>query len=467
MAKRISIMLIAVLCVGAFVLSAGCIGGQQNLDGTSWRVTGFSDGAAPASVISLTFSADGSAGGSGGVNAYSASYTTDPAKGALTFTQPVSTLMAGPQNYMNDESRYFTTLATVTGYKVENGNLILTGSDGATLLTFAPALSDTTWELVSYTPYSTGQLTGTIGTVTLNLGKDDRYSANSGINQLTGTWSQNGTALTISEPASTRMTGTPRLETQEAYYKLLLPSATGYYFSMGQLFLTDAEGKIILTYKKPLADSGWTLIRINGAEPYSGARAVTLNLNADGTAAGTAPVNSYSGQWSVSGADSIALDNIATTLMAGLDPNANSYETEFLAILNNVTTYALGGNGLTLSADDGKTLEFVANPENIIKSYTWTLAGNNAVTFRVAEDSTVSGQAQVNTYRGPAVFTAPDGISMGPFITTRMSGTAKQNSDETAYLAALESAKTCDINDGQLVLKNAAGTAVLTFNPQL
>lgn len=466
MAKHLSILIVAVICIGAFVMSAGCLGSQENLEGTSWVLVSFgSEDAAPASIISLNFGTGGSANGNGGVNGYNSAYTIDPSSGKLTFSAPASTMMAGPQSYMTDETRYFSTLQTVTGYKVENGNLLLTGSNGAVLLTFAPALVDSSWKLVAYTPYDTNQLTTAIGLVSLNFEKDGKYNGNTGINQVSGTWSLENGVLTISEPAGTRMTGLPRLSTQEDYIRLLLPSTTGFNFGMGQLRLTDSSGKVILTFTDPLADSNWILTQINGAEPYAAAREVTLNFEADGTLNGNAPVNTYTGKWTSSGANALVVSNVVSTQMAGLDANINSYESDYYKILNDVSSYRLSGTELILTAKDGKTLTYKVNLAENLKGTTWYLAGDREVTLVFSEDGTISGKAKINTYHGPVVFSDDNGIAVGTLAVTLMSGTPGDMSAERTYLSSLEDAKSFDVVDGQLLIKNVGNAVVLTFNP--
>ncbi len=73
--------------------------------------------------ITLDFAAD-SAGGNGGVNTYTAGYTSAP-DGALRFSNIAITAMAGDDAAMEAEDAYLAALKTVTGYTISAGELSL------------------------------------------------------------------------------------------------------------------------------------------------------------------------------------------------------------------------------------------------------------------------------------------------------------------------------------------------------
>ena len=80
----------------------------------------------------LAFGAEGRVSGSGGCNRFTGGYTLDGA--ALRFGQMASTQMACIPAAMDQERRFFEALAAVTGWRLENGLLHLTGAGGATLI---------------------------------------------------------------------------------------------------------------------------------------------------------------------------------------------------------------------------------------------------------------------------------------------------------------------------------------------
>jgi len=83
-------------------------------------------GAAP---ITLQLGADGNASGRGGCNGYGGPYTL--AGDALRFGPLAATKMACAPALMDQEQRYFDTLAQVTRYAVaDDGALLLTTAEG-------------------------------------------------------------------------------------------------------------------------------------------------------------------------------------------------------------------------------------------------------------------------------------------------------------------------------------------------
>lgn len=71
---------------------------------------------------------DGTLSGSGGVNQYSARYTTelaDQASGKIRIQEITSTKMAGTQEMLAQEAEYFQALEQISEYSIEDGSLIL------------------------------------------------------------------------------------------------------------------------------------------------------------------------------------------------------------------------------------------------------------------------------------------------------------------------------------------------------
>jgi heat shock protein HslJ len=80
--------------------------------------------------------------GSGGVNVYSASYTTskDRPPSKVTVTNLVSTKMMGPEEHMKQERRFFNGLLSAMDISLlTNDKLTLSWGGGAYLLEFARA----------------------------------------------------------------------------------------------------------------------------------------------------------------------------------------------------------------------------------------------------------------------------------------------------------------------------------------
>ena len=138
----------------------------------------------------------------------------------------------------------------------------------------------------------------------------------------------------------------------------------------------------------------------------------------------------------------------ATTLMSCGDP-AGSFETAYLALLDQSRFYNVRVDTLTIRGADGPILlVFDAAPANpllgswIVESYasapgsiTAPLAGTElTAVFRLDK---VGGSSGCNTYQGPYT-TNGTVAAIGPLATTRMACADDVMAQETAFLAALQ-----------------------------
>lgn len=89
------------------------------------------------SVISFQCTLEGRVAGSASVNRYFGSFTFDE-QGQLIWPNPGfgSTMMAGPPALMEQEQRYLQTLTETRRMDLENGDLVLSNADNATVLRF-------------------------------------------------------------------------------------------------------------------------------------------------------------------------------------------------------------------------------------------------------------------------------------------------------------------------------------------
>jgi heat shock protein HslJ len=124
--------LAAFLAVPAFADGAEA---ADDLIGTGWQLTEL-DGAPTSADFTSTanFSADG-VGGNGGCNTYGGTLTVTP--DGIDITEIMSTMMAC--DGLAQEQAFFAALEATTGYRIEDGNLLLTGPDDAVLAQLAPA----------------------------------------------------------------------------------------------------------------------------------------------------------------------------------------------------------------------------------------------------------------------------------------------------------------------------------------
>lgn len=108
----------------AAVAAAGPVGGAGFVD-TTWLLTSAAIDSADLAAFDITLEfTDTDAAGFGGVNRYSASFTSSP-EGVMEFGEIASTMMAGPDDAMAAEAAYLAALGTVTGYTVDGSELDL------------------------------------------------------------------------------------------------------------------------------------------------------------------------------------------------------------------------------------------------------------------------------------------------------------------------------------------------------
>jgi len=106
------------------------------LPGTKWVVTGYNTGTEAVtspiegSELTLEFAEDGTVSGNGGVNTFSGPF--EATEDTIKIGPLASTMMAGDEELMTQESRYFAALDAATTWKVVNGLLELRDADGAT-----------------------------------------------------------------------------------------------------------------------------------------------------------------------------------------------------------------------------------------------------------------------------------------------------------------------------------------------
>jgi len=125
------------LAAALVLLLAGCTGGPERAGEAAGAIVGpvwVAEEIAGAAVgreapITLQLGADGNASGRGGCNGYGGPYTL--AGDALRFGPLAATKMACAPALMDQEQRYFDTLAQVTRYAVaDDGALLLTTAEG-------------------------------------------------------------------------------------------------------------------------------------------------------------------------------------------------------------------------------------------------------------------------------------------------------------------------------------------------
>jgi len=112
------------------LLLVGCARGPSALEGTQWRLTGWTLSSLDAQEFDIRAAfADGKVSGHSGVNSYGGPYALGPGS-AFSVGQIASTEMAGPEPAMRAEGAYVTLLGQARSYRVEAGRLTLFDAGG-------------------------------------------------------------------------------------------------------------------------------------------------------------------------------------------------------------------------------------------------------------------------------------------------------------------------------------------------
>lgn len=226
----------------------------------------------------------------------------------------------------------------------------------------ATELSGTSWVLESYAGPDAAPVpadaSGDVGT--LVFAADGSFAGSTGCNRISGTYTQDGTSLTITSGPMTLKACEGLVAAQEAAIVAALPLVASFVLETN-LALLDSDGNTLLTYVpglSSLAGTSWQATGINNGNEavvsQEGTEKVTALFGTDGTISGTGGCNTYSGPFTTSGADQVTIGALTSTEMACPEP-AMEIEQQYFAALGNVATYQIEGTTLTLRDADGAT----------------------------------------------------------------------------------------------------------------
>ncbi|HJK77776.1 MAG TPA: META domain-containing protein [Methanocorpusculum sp.] len=320
----------------------------ETLDGTSWTL-------ADNSKVTLEFT-NGAFSGKAPINNYFGSCFVTGTNG-ITFGNAGTTLMAGPEDQMKAETEFFAALNNVTGYKIADGKLLLTDKDGKTLLTFNEAALQQAGSLIS------GNWTlSTDKGITLDITADGVFNGQAPVNLYFGTASITDGSISFGPVGATKMAGPEDQMKAETEFFAALDNVTGYKVGEGMLEFTDKDGKTLLTFVRPVDTQTPAAKALPGAEKtglvnewvLEGNSDVTLNLTADGSFNGQAPVNLYFGSYTET-ADGLTFSAVGSTMMAGPEDAMNA-ESKFYEALGTVAGYKVVDGKLILTDAAGNTV---------------------------------------------------------------------------------------------------------------
>jgi len=227
-------------------------GDSPRLDGTAWVLADLPGHArVPGSSITLRFE-DGRASGTDGCNRYGFAYTGTGSK--LEFSPSgISTQMACPPDLMQQAEVFKTALTRTRAFGMESGQLRLLDSEGAVTARFDPqpeGLAGTAWIVNGYNNGRQAVVSVMNGTeLTMEFSADGRVAGSAGCNRYTGSFKQDGKALSFGPAAATRrMCVEPEgvMEQEQQFLKALETVATARH-EADRLELRTADGAMAVT----------------------------------------------------------------------------------------------------------------------------------------------------------------------------------------------------------------------------
>jgi len=186
-----------------------------------------------------------------------------------------------------------------------------------------------------------------------------RASGSDGCNRFGGAYTQDGSALSFGQLATTQMACAPELMEQADAIATALSATRSHRISAGTLELLGADGKATAVYRAQptqLAGTEWAASGINngkgGVVSLVAGTAVNLTFGADGRASGSAGCNRYTASYE-SARDTLKFGTAAATRMMCATAGVMDQEQAFLNALGKVATFRMEGDRLELRGADG------------------------------------------------------------------------------------------------------------------
>jgi heat shock protein HslJ len=240
--------------------------------------------------------------------------------------------------------------------------LPLTGCAGSDSVgSSGSSLAGTLWELAEFAPEQGTELVAVPDGVSATISfSEDQVSGSGGCNQFTGSYTTDGSSISIGPLATTLMGCLPEVAVVEAAYLMRLDEVTTYAIVEGTLTLSDDAGTVVLSYTEsvplPLEGTTWLATGINngtgGVTSLIEGTTATAVFTDDATVSGEAGCNTFSGGFELDG-EAITIGPLATTRMACADADLATQEANYLAALERVTTWTITRDRLELRDESG------------------------------------------------------------------------------------------------------------------
>ncbi len=198
----------------------------------------------------------------------------------------------------------------------------------------------------------------------------------------------------------------------------------------------------------------------------------------DGQINGNGSCNRYFGGYEVEGSNLIVGPLASTEMFCGNPPGIMDQEQGYLSALGSAASYSIDSQQLVIADEAGETvlIYMVAEPVSLTGNLWQVFNYNNGkdavvsvllgteLTALFNEDGQLSGTAGCNNYTA-AFEIDGENITVGPAATTRMLCSEPEGimDQEMEYLAALEMATSYQFEEDRLILLDAEGRRVVSY----
>lgn len=223
----------------------------------------------------------------------------------------------------------------------------------------APSLRDTSWVVTRID----GEPTVPDYQPTMNFTAGGEVNGDTGCNLYVGGYTLTDTRLTLTPPAQTMMACTdPDLTAQETAFTAALAAVASVRSAAGDVELLDSAGGVVLRLgpvpPPELAGTSWVLTGVvDGSSITAPAEGTTVSLGFEADSLSGKACNSFRGGYELDGND-ITVGAVASTRMLCNDPGVMEQEALVLELLGAAATVQLSRGLLTITAADGRGLQF-------------------------------------------------------------------------------------------------------------
>ena len=194
---------------------------------------------------------------------------------------------------------------------------------------------------------------------------------------------------------------------------------------------------------------------LEGSWTLNSDETIFITFNPDGSVSGQASVNGFGGSYIVDGNSLTFGEDFIQTLMAG-SPEKMQAEAEFFEALRNTAQWQLADDKLILADAEDKILAIFT------ASVLGAWDGEDGTYIRFDSDGSVIGHAQINSFGGNYEVFGSSFVFENLFMT-EMAGPAADMKAEDKFISALNNAAGFTVSNGQLILVDAKGKELLTF----